>query len=192
MLRRLHRLAMTAAQAKAEARAAALIARAGCDAALGLPLGEHVLRDCPPPPGAIIGGFWPLPGEIDIRDLLHRLAAIGHEVALPETPAPGLPLKFRTWAQGDSLVAGRFRTMHPKGALVTPDFILVPLLAFDRLGNRLGYGGGYYDRSLAALPRAFRLGCAFAAQEVEAVPVDANDLKLHAIATEKQVYIPPG
>jgi len=169
---------------KAKARAEALKLRRNCDPAWGSKLTEHVLRDCMPPVGAIVGGFWPLEGEIDIRPLLHALHERGHEIALPETPAMGNPLIFRTWLPGAPLVAGRFRTQHPAGALVTPDFILVPLLAFDMQGNRLGYGGGYYDRTLAGLPNAFRLGCAFAAQEIEKVPVEANDLKLHAVATE--------
>ncbi len=169
---------------KAEARKAALQLRAGGGPALGARLAEHVLRDCPPPPGAIVGGFWPLEGEIDIRPLLHALRARGHEIALPETPAMGNPLIFRTWLPGAPLIAGRFRTQHPAGSIVVPEFILVPLLAFDAQGNRLGYGGGYYDRTLAELPNAYRLGCAFAAQEISHVPVEANDLKLHAIATE--------
>ena len=79
---------------------------------------------------------------------------------------------------------GRFGTMHPEGEIVRPDFLLVPLLAYDASGNRLGYGGGYYDRSLAALPHAFRLGCAFSAQFFEHVPTEPTDLHLHAVATE--------
>ena len=74
--------------------------------------------------------------------------------------------------------------MHPTGEIVRPDFLLVPLLAFDDAGNRLGYGGGYYDRSLATLPHAFRLGCAFSAQHFAEVPTEPTDLRLHAVATE--------
>jgi 5-formyltetrahydrofolate cyclo-ligase len=172
---------------KAEARTEALKRRAGCDPELGAKLTENVLRECPPPPGAIVAGFWPIEGEIDIRPLLHALHERGHEIALPETPAMGNPLTFRTWLPGAPLVAGRFRTQHPAGSVVIPDFILVPLLAFDAKGNRLGYGGGYYDRTLAGLPDAFRLGCAFATQEMDDIPVEANDLKLHAMATEISV-----
>jgi 5-formyltetrahydrofolate cyclo-ligase len=72
---------------------------------------------------------------------------------------------------------------------MTPNFILVPTLGFDTKGNRLGYGAGYYDRTLAGLPNAFRLGCAFAAQEFKEVPAGAEDVRLHAIATENGVTV---
>ncbi len=134
-----------------------------------------------------MGGFWPLAGEIDTRDLLHGLAERGYQVALPETPAPGNALIFRKWSPGDALVAGRFNTMHPTGAVLKPNFVLVPLLAFDKAGNRLGYGAGYYDRTLAALPDAFRLGCAFSAQEIAEIPTGPDDVPLHAVATEAGV-----
>jgi 5-formyltetrahydrofolate cyclo-ligase len=171
------------AVAKSEARKKSISLRATCDPALGNRLAENVLRDCPPPSGAVVAGFWPLAGEIDIRLLLYALHQRGHEIALPETPPKGHPLLFRAWIPGEPLAAGRFKTLHPQGRVLEPDFLLVPLLAFDSNGNRLGYGGGYYDRTLAALPDAFRLGCAFAAQEME-VPADEKDLRLHAVATE--------
>jgi 5-formyltetrahydrofolate cyclo-ligase len=77
--------------------------------------------------------------------------------------------------------------LQPKGEVRTPDFLLVPLLAFDRARNRLGYGGGYYDRTLAMLPNAFRLGCAYAVQEFPKLPTEPTDLKLHAVATERSL-----
>jgi 5-formyltetrahydrofolate cyclo-ligase len=179
---------MEAAAAKAAQRALAIAQRATCDpAAAGARLAEHVLRDMPPPPAATVAGFWPMAHEIDIRVLLEALAARGQRLCLPETPRLGLPLIFRSWRPGDTLVPGRFGTMPPSGEIVQPDFLLVPLLAFDAAGNRLGYGGGYYDRSLATLPHAFRLGCAFSAQLFEHVPTEPTDLRLNAVATERGV-----
>lgn len=177
---------------KSAARQAAMAKRASGDPASGGPapgpaLAAQVLRNCPPPPGAIVAGFWPLPGEIDTIPLLQALAAAGWPLCLPVTPKRGLPLTFRAWKPGDTLVPGRFGTQHPTGEEKNPDFILVPLLAFDAAGNRLGYGGGYYDRTLAALPNAFRLGCAFAAQQIAIVPTGPDDVKLNAIATESSV-----
>jgi 5-formyltetrahydrofolate cyclo-ligase len=161
-----------------------MAARAGCDPAAGTALTAHVLRDAALPPGAVIGGFWPLPGEIDIRLLLYALYLRGHVMALPETPRRGEALIFRAWQPGDALLPGRFNTHHPAGAVLRPEVFLIPLLAFDADGRRLGYGGGYYDRSLNAAPAAWRLGCAFAAQEITAVPAEPHDVKLHAVATE--------
>jgi len=176
---------------KAAARTQALAARAGCDPAVGAALAAHVLRDAPPPPGAVVAGFWPLDGEIDIRPLLHALAERGHAVVLPVTPRRGGPLTFRRWRPGDGMASGRFGTAIPVGEPMTPDFLLVPLLAFDRRGRRLGYGAGFYDRTLAGLPGARTLGCAFAAQEVDCVPAGPLDIPLGAVATENGV-IPCG
>lgn len=157
-------------------------------ASAGEALARNVLEYCRPPIHASVAGFWPMGDEIDIRPLLQALHARGHALALPYTPARGQPLSFRPWRPGANLLSGRFGTSHPeddKGT--TPDFILVPLLAFDAAGNRLGYGGGYYDRTLALLPNAFRLGVAYGAQQVPHVPTDANDIPLHAVATEASV-----
>ncbi len=173
---------------KRTARQAALAARAGCDPVLGARLTEHVLRVCPPPSGTIVAGFWPLPGEIDIRGLLETLHRHVHTIALPVTPPSGEPLAFRRWSPGTALRPGRFGTLAPDGDEVRPDWLFVPLLAFDRRGHRLGYGGGYYDRTLAALPDAVAIGCAFAAQEVAEVPAGPNDVKLAGVATEREAF----
>jgi 5-formyltetrahydrofolate cyclo-ligase len=174
--------------AKRAAREAAFARRAGLDAeAAGRLLAGHVLRDCPPPPGAVISGFWPLGGEIDIRPLLSALHERGHRIALPVTPRRGEALTFRGWRPGDAMVPERFGTMRPIGDVLVPDMLLIPLLAFDLSGGRLGYGGGFYDRTLAALPERLRLGCAFAAQQVDAVPVGPYDSRLDAVATENGI-----
>ena len=173
---------------KAEARRAALARRAGCDPALGAALAERVLAEAPPPAGAVVAGFWPMGQEIDIRPLLQALEARGHPLVLPVTPRRGQPLVFRRWRRGEALAPGPMGTRHPaSGEILAPDWLLVPLLAFDRVGRRLGYGGGYYDRTLARLPAAIALGCGFTAQEVDAVPAGPRDVRLRCVATERGV-----
>jgi 5-formyltetrahydrofolate cyclo-ligase len=140
-------------------------------------LGERLLAEMPPPAGAVVSGFWPMGPEIDIRPLLEALHRRGHIVVLPETPPRRNPLIFRRWAPGMAMVTERFGTLRPTGEVLAPDWLLVPLLAFDRAGRRLGYGGGYYDRTLAGLPGAVAIGCGWAAQEVAEVPADALDAR---------------
>ena len=134
-----------------------------------------------------VAAFWPLPGEPDIVPLLHRLHEAGHRVLLPQTPPRGTALSFHGWHPGVEMVAGRFGTVHPAGPAVAPELILVPYLAFDRSGARLGYGGGYYDRTLAAFPAAARAGLGFAGLEVLEVPTEAHDQRLPVIVTERGV-----
>jgi 5-formyltetrahydrofolate cyclo-ligase len=153
-------------------------------------LAEALLARHAPPEGAIIAGYWPMGDEMDPRPLMLALASRGHALALPVTPPRGQPLTFRAWAPGEALRPGLMGTSEPaEGALENPDWLLVPLLAFDRAGRRLGYGGGYYDRTLAALPGAKAIGIAHAGQEMAEVPAGPQDMRLPLIATEDSVII---
>ena len=175
---------------KADARALARARRSTCQAVWGWRLAGHVLAAGLVRPGEVVAGFWPLAGEVDVRPLLLALVGRGHVVALPETPPLGQALMFRRWRPGVAMVPERFGTLRPDGAVVTPDVLLVPLLAFDRRGYRLGYGGGYYDRTIAGLPGVRAIGCGFAVQEVDAVPVLPHDARLDAVATEAGIVWP--
>ncbi len=175
--------------AKQEQRAAGLAARAGHDPALGMLLAGHLLAGWRFRPG-VVAGFWPLPGEIDIRPLLLALAGRGHSIVLPITPRRGHPLAFGRWRPGAPLLPERFGTVRPTGEPLVPDLLLVPLLAFDGRCRRLGYGGGYYDRTLAVLAGRAAIGCAFAAQRVDCVIAEAHDMRLDAVATERGLFFP--
>jgi 5-formyltetrahydrofolate cyclo-ligase len=174
-------------EAKRLVRQRMLAAREACDPACGVALAEHMLREVPPPAGAVVSGFWPMGQEIDIRPLLEALHARGNPIVLPETPKRGNPLIFRLWYPGAVMLPERFGTSRPDGEVCVPDFLLVPLLAFDRRGYRVGYGAGYYDRTLAVLPGRFRLGVAYAASELDEVPAGPYDERLDAVATERGV-----
>ena len=153
-------------------------------------LAEAMLAQHAPPKGAIIAGYWPMGDEMDPRPLMLALASRGHAIALPVTPPRGQPLAFRAWAPGAALRPGPMGTSEPVGGEeLRPDVLLVPLLAFDRTGRRLGYGGGYYDRTLAALPGAKAIGIAYAGQEMPEVPAGPQDMRLPLIATEDSVII---
>jgi 5-formyltetrahydrofolate cyclo-ligase len=180
------------AELKAEARRVALARRAAVDpAGKGAALAAIVLRDCPPPPGATVSAYWPMGPEMDVRPLLDALHARGQALCLPVTPRRGNPLRFRRWAPGEPLGHGPMGTRQPlpEAPGVTPDWLFVPLLAFDRAGRRLGYGGGYYDRTLAALPQATAIGIAYAAQEMQEVPAGPTDMRLPRVATEMGVLL---
>ncbi len=180
---------MSLKERKAEARRFALARRRGADpAANGAALARHVLSLYPPPPGALVAGYWPMGDEVDVRPLLAALAERGHALALPVTTPRGHPLLFRRWRPGEALRSGPLGTSFPAGGEeARPGWLLVPLLAFDRTGRRLGYGGGYYDRTLAALPGAVAVGCAHSVQELPEVPAGPDDVRLARVATENGV-----
>jgi 5-formyltetrahydrofolate cyclo-ligase len=140
------------------------------------------------PPG-IVSGYLPIRDELDPRPAMAVLAALGWRLALPVVTGPRRPLSFRSWAPGESLVPAPFGLEIPAaGAEVTPGLLFVPMLAFDTRGHRLGYGGGFYDRTIAALrarnQRVRAVGVAFAAQQIAQVPDRDTDMCLDTILTE--------
>ncbi|MGI1662708.1 5-formyltetrahydrofolate cyclo-ligase [Palleronia sp. KMU-117] len=176
------------ADAKAAARKAAASARdraASPDRQVAL--GAHLTIALAPFKGRALSGYLPIRSEADPTPAMTAMARHG-PVGVPEVVGRGLPLRFRRWTPGAVLEEGVFGVMVPKDAAeVVPSVLIVPMLAFDARGYRLGYGGGFYDRTLAALREAgdvFALGLAFAAQEVDALPVEATDQPLDAIVTE--------
>ena len=146
------------------------------------------------PRASAISGYWPIRDEIDPRPAMQALAERGYRLALPVSLVQGQPLAFRAWAEGDALAPDimRIAAPLPSAAAVTPALLLVPMLAFDRACRRLGYGAGFYDRTLAALRRTratLALGLAFSAQEVERVPAGPDDAPLDAVVTEDGLVI---
>jgi 5-formyltetrahydrofolate cyclo-ligase len=146
----------------------------------------------PVPPGAIVSGFMPLKSEINPLPLMRTLAEAGAKLALPIVAGKGKPLTMRAFTFGDVLASGVWgiREPKPEAPEVFPDILLVPLLAFDRSGHRIGYGAGYYDMTITAL-RARKsvaaVGIAFAAQEVAQVPSTPRDARLDLVLTEREV-----
>jgi 5-formyltetrahydrofolate cyclo-ligase len=142
------------------------------------------------PQGAIVSGFMPLKSEINPLPLLRKLSDAGAALALPVVAGKGQPLTMRGWRFGAPLASGVWgiREPMPDAPAVDPDILIVPLLAFDRRGYRLGYGAGYYDMTLTAL-RARKpivaVGVAYAAQEVETVPITPRDARLDLVLTEQ-------
>jgi 5-formyltetrahydrofolate cyclo-ligase len=139
-----------------------------------------------------VSGFWPIKDEIDIRPLMTALADQGCRLALPVVLGRGQPLRFRVWRPGEPLEKGVFGTLQPPAegeVAVEPDALIVPLLACDADGWRLGYGGGFYDRTLAGLRerrRVTAIGVCFDGQCVNAVPHDRGDQRLDWLLTERR------
>ena len=171
------------ADAKRRRRAAAA---AGEDA--GRILRDRFLAAIPLPEGAVVAGYWPVGDEMDDRPLLSALHARGHACALPVVDGPR-PLVFREWRPGQALGAGAHGIPVPPATApeLAPRVLCVPLLAFDRAGHRLGYGGGHYDRTLAGLRAdgpVLAVGIAFADQEEASLPAEDHDQRLDWVVTE--------
>jgi len=143
----------------------------------------------------VISGFFPFKNEITVLPLLAKLVSEGWTTCLPIVTGEGKPLMFRTWMPGEPTKSGVWDIPipHDSASEVAPDVLLVPMLAFDRRGYRLGYGGGYYDRTLAGLrarKNVVAIGIAYSAQEVDEIPRGAWDEPLDWIVTEQGTFRP--
>lgn len=181
---------MSGAEEKAALRAQALQARqtlggdqAGIEHNLTKVLRQHM--------NAVLAGYWPMRGEADPRPAMQ---AHPGAVCLPVVTGKAVPLVFRQW-RGEALVPGPFGTSHPSESSpeLYPNILIVPLAAFDRRGNRIGYGGGYYDRTLELLRKrqeTLAIGLAFASQELPKIPAEPFDQPLDMVVTCHEIILP--
>lgn len=141
-----------------------------------------------------IAGYWPMRNEIDPRPVLEDLHRQGIAICLPVVGAKDTPLSFRLWQPDTAMIDGAYGAQIPAvAAQAEPDALIVPLLAFDTSGHRLGYGGGYYDRTLQALRRQRRIyaiGFAYGAQMTADLPVGPYDQRLDVVITENETLVP--
>jgi 5-formyltetrahydrofolate cyclo-ligase len=187
------------AEAKQAARNAAQAARKAAHLQLretaGADVAARVNTVLNPEAGTVVSAFLSIGSEVDTSPLIQMLRERACRVALPCVEGPARPLIFRAYEDGQTLVAEPFGTRAPgeDAPILVPDILLVPLLAFDRAGYRLGYGGGFYDRTLEGL-RAHKpvlaVGIAYSAQEVDAVPREATDQPLDWIVSEREAFQP--
>jgi len=181
--------------AKAELRREAIARRDALPAAARSAAAETIAARPFPiafAPGAIISGFIPLKNEIDPQPLMRKVAAKGAQLALPVVMGRDKPLAMRAWNFGEPLATGIWGIREPKpdAAMLDPDILIVPIVAFDRAGHRIGYGAGYYDLTITLLrarKHVATVGIAFAVQEIPAVPATPRDARLDLVLTEREV-----
>jgi 5-formyltetrahydrofolate cyclo-ligase len=140
-------------------------------------------------PDDVIASYQPMGSEVEIEELNKTLSK-KYNFCLPCITSPDAPLIFRKWVAGEALIEGKYSIFEPssKSVILNPDIIIVPLLAFDENKNRLGYGGGYYDRTLALYTNAKKIGLAYEAQKFEYIPSGKYDIKLDTIITEEKIH----
>ena len=150
---------------------------------------EAALRELLADRPGILGVYWPFRAEFDPRKLIDWAVAAGRGIALPVVVDKKGPLEYRAWRPGETLVDGVWGIPVPERRdVVTPAIVLAPLVGFDRDGYRLGYGGGYFDRTLAALtPRPLAIGVGFAEQAIATIYPQPFDVPMAAIVTEAGV-----
>lgn len=155
------------------------------------PATAHLLTAIGEAEGRVVSGYRPIRTELDPTDAMIALIAAGARICVPVIEGAGLPLAFREWVPGCLMEVGAFGAEIPAGGeWLVPDILITPLLGWDRAGWRLGYGGGFYDRTLEGLRAAKptrAIGFAFAAQEVPNVPMEPTDQRLDAMATETEI-----
>ena len=147
---------------------------------------NHIL---PSLSGLIVSGYWPFKGEPDLRPWLTTLTLKGARAALPVIVAKAEPLQFRLWKSGDPLIRGIWGIPFPaEGATMNPDFVVVPLVGFDRAGFRLGYGGGYFDRTLSVAPKKPRvIGVGYSQSKIPTIFPQPHDVPMDMIVTEDEI-----
>lgn len=180
--------------AKSALRAQALAARATLKPGERAEAAQEVSRQffsvLQPRPVDIVAAYWAIRDELECQPILVRLMEANHTVVLPAVNGRDQPLDMRVWEQGTPLFEAGFGTLAPSplAPRAEPDIVLVPLLGFDSQGTRLGYGGGFYDRTLASMSAKPKLiGLAFAVQELPLIPREAHDYPLDAVITEAEV-----
>jgi 5-formyltetrahydrofolate cyclo-ligase len=156
-------------------------------------LRDQFLQNIELSPKGIVSGYLARGSEMDPAPLIEALRVRGYHIALPTVTGRNMPLVFRSYKVGDQLMPGAMNIPEPASTapVVEPDILLVPMLAYDSRYNRLGYGGGYYDRTLTALrlrKSVLAIGIAYACQEVPDVPADATDARLDRIVTEIKAF----
>jgi 5-formyltetrahydrofolate cyclo-ligase len=139
-----------------------------------------------------LGIYWPFRGEIDVRDLAREHIAAGRTVALPVVVTKAAPIEFWRWEPGMKLARGVWNIpIPPQREVVRPDALIVPLVGFDAQRYRLGYGGGYYDRTLATFqPRPFCIGLGYARFQLESIHPQPHDIAMDMIVTDEFVWQP--
>lgn len=180
---------------KSELRLAAFARRDALSAPERVAAAEMVAgRMFPVPiiPGAIVSGYSPMKSEFNPVPLMRKLSDVGAQLALPVVQGRGKPLVMRAWSFGAPLASGVWgiREPGPDAPEVFPDIMLVPLAAFDRAGQRIGYGAAYYDMTIArvrAMKAVIAIGLAFSAQEIPEIPAEPHDAPLDLVLTEQEV-----
>jgi 5,10-methenyltetrahydrofolate synthetase len=175
-----------------KARREELIARrAARDAAerkrLSLPVTQYLFDSIDARTNPVLGIYWPIRGEIDLRELARRHVAAGGVVGLPVVVQKAAPVEFWRWRPGVALKKGLWNIPIPaQRELVEPGLLVIPLVGFDRARYRLGYGGGFYDRTLAAArPRPHTIGVGLADQELPSIYPQPHDIPMDVIVTDQ-------